>query len=849
MSEKGPGGSQSRRHAQRLWWSAEAGVGLLLLFCPLAISTVHPWAIATAAALSLATLCLTAWATVAGRERFSLPAPGAAFAAATAVIAFQLLPLPPSLLGLLDSHTRELFDFVLAPMGRYPAWRPLSLDPPATARELAKALTALSTFLAAAQVGRSRRARARMLGLLGISATLVAVIGFGHALVGASSLFGLFSYSFAAPPFLTTFGNPNHLASFLALGATALLGKVLSVRDRRVATAWAFAYLASGVGVLLTLSRGGIVAFLAAQLMLAVAVHFARESERTGTPLRARSLLVPAGATLVVAVSAYLAWDALAAEWASADSLDKVRASKLSMWPGFVPVVLAHPLFGVGRGAFEAAYQAFQDPAAYVTFTHPESLIFQWICELGLPAGLLLLAASAWALWNGLRRSAGEVERLACAFGVAAVALHELVDFGLELGGLAIPATVAFALLVSRRSGGLSFRTRWALLLPAAAAVAMGASLWMSLHSLRRDGEELAALSQTASAEELSKAVEAAAERHPADYYPHLLAARAWSQEKPLRPERVVSFANRAMYLNPAQSQPHLLAARALRATGHLSQAAIEYRLAFERGETSVVGEVARVFKTPEQMLSAMPQTPNGRASLADTLINRGKLDEAEAVARESLAEGENVPAIQRLARVALLRKQPDEALKLAERVDALAADQPWGINLRVEALLMRGELPKAIELLEGEGLRRFPINGELVLSLAGLKLQQGDTKGCREALRRLPAALDVGLRVRMLGLESAASERDGQGSKAMASMRSAVTLNPRDPNLHWLNAALLERQGRFDQAIREAEEAASLAEGYRPHAQKLRERVEARKKQVEEMERWRAVEGKGEEN
>ena len=630
MSEPGSRSHRSRRRAQGHWLRAEVALGLVLFFCPLAIATVHPWAVATAAGLGLLAVALSAVATLRSGEPFLIPAPGLAFAAATAFIAFQLLPLPPALVGLLSPATREVFDFVLAPLGRYPAWRPLSLDPPATANELVKAITYLTVFLAAAQVARSRRAKARLVTMLGTSGIVVSVIGFGHALWGATSLLGLFSFEHARPPFLTTFGNPNHLASFLALCATALLARVLVERDRKVATLWGFGYLTTGVGVLLSLSRGGIVAFVAAQAMLAIAVWMVRKSEREGVALEARAFAVPASVLLVVAVSAYLAWDALAAELSSADTLDKLKDSKLAMWPTFWPLMRDHWLVGVGRGAFEVAYQRFQDPflTGQATFTHAENIVAQWAADLGLPLALLVLGSCAWALLGALRRGATDPERLAMVFGLAAVALHELVDFGLELGGLAVPATVAFAVATCRQERASSFKRKAAvLLLPLVVAVA--AFSWVRAgHSLKADGQALSAQVGQQDAQAIAAAAADMAERHPGDYFAHLVAAQAFAAERPLHADLLVGFANRAMYLNPSLPLPHRLAALALRATGRMSQARIEYKLAYQLGDATALSEVTRVFKRPEEMLDAVPgDRPEPAWALADQLIGERRYD------------------------------------------------------------------------------------------------------------------------------------------------------------------------------------------------------------------------------
>ncbi len=849
MSEPGSRSHRSRRRAQGDWLRAEIALGAVLFFCPLAIATVHPWAVAVAAGLSLAAVALAATATLRSGEPFLVPAPGIAFAAAAAFIAFQLVPLPPFVVGLLAPSTRELFDFVLGPLGRYPAWRPLSLDPPATANELVKAITYLCVFLAAAQVTRSRRAKARLVTLLGTVGIAVSVIGFGHALWGATSLFGVFSFKHASPPFLTTFGNPNHLSSFLALCATALLARILVERDRKVATLWGFGYLATGVGVLLSLSRGGIVAFVAAQAMLAIAVWMVRKSEREGVALEARAYAVPASVMVVLAVAAYLAWDALAAELSSADSLDKLKDSKLRMWPTFWPLVKDHWLAGVGRGAFEVAYQRFQDPqyAGHATFTHAENLLAQWSADLGLPMALFVLGSCAWALVGALRRGATDPERLAMVFGLGAVALHELVDFGLELGGLAVPATAAMAIAVFRQDGAPAFKRKAAvLLLPA--VVALAAWGWLAAgRSLEADGAELSAMLGKAPAQEVAAAAARMAERHPGDYFAHLVAAQAYAAERPLHADKLVGFANRAMYLNPSLPLPHRLAALALRATGRLSQARIEYKLAYELGDKTALSEITRVFARPEEMLDALPSDePEPGWALADQLMKERRYETADEVLAASQARwGERPETLKRQARVASARGKPDEVIRLGARLSELAPTRTDGLQLRVEGLMSKRDAPGALALLESEGLKRFPMDAGVLLSVARLRLSRGDTKGCREALKRLPAGMESSVRLAAIALESNAAERDGQGTKALALMRQAVAMRPEDAGWQWQYALLLERLGRWDQAAREASQAADRSPALRQQAEELKARVAAKQKELEELQRWKSLEDK----
>jgi len=847
--------SGGRRSRQPWWLAAEAALVALLLFCPLAIASVHLGSMIAASGIALVALGLVAWASLKSGEPFHVPWPVPAFAVVVAFIGLQLVPLPPALISLLAPRTHEVFEFVLGPLGSYPAWRPLSLDPQATARELGKAVGYLAAFLAAVQVARSRRARSRLLNALGVAGLAVAVIGFGHALWGATELFGVFRYSFARPPFLTTFGNPNHLASFLGLAGTALLARALSERDRKIATLWGLAYLAVGVGVLLSLSRGGIVAFAAGQLMLGIAAHLVRRREREGSAVHAGSLGV-AGAVLgVLAVSAYLAWEALSSELATTDSFDEIGQSKVGLWPSFLPMLKAHWLVGVGRGAFEPVYQAFQEPSLRASLTHPENLLFQWSLELGAPLALLLTTACVYALVQAMRRNLGDLERLACAVGVGMVALHELVDFGLELGGLAMPTMVAFGLAMARREAELRVKRRAAVaVVPVLAGVAVVAFV-LGRSSARDDGAALIARTTNLPAVAIEGAALPLIERHPADYLPHVVVAEAWAQAQPPRYDKVVAWANRAMFLHPGQAPGHRLAARALRSVGRHDQARLEYRLAFTLGDRGALAEGARAYDVPSSLRALVPDDERGQVALVDELLRHKRIDLADQVASAALSDLEGragdkgahsgLELLKRLARIAALRKDPDALEALGRRMEALAPTDAVGMRTRADSLVLRGDLPAAIAALQA-GAKRHPTDLESALKAAELHLRARDTRGCREALARMPAQADLAVRTRVLTLEARAAEMDGQGAKAVGLMRMAVTLRPKDGPLRLQYALMLERLGRFDLATREATTLLEESKALAAPASALRQRLEAKRKELEANGRWQLLMGNG---
>ncbi|MFP2901598.1 hypothetical protein [Corallococcus sp. 4LFB] len=94
--------------------------------------------------------------------------------------ALQLVPLPPGLLAWVSPEAAALREDVLVPLG-LTGWRPVSLEPSATWRELAKHLAYLLTFVAAVQVCRARASRQRLLAVLAFTGAAVAAVGWTRA--------------------------------------------------------------------------------------------------------------------------------------------------------------------------------------------------------------------------------------------------------------------------------------------------------------------------------------------------------------------------------------------------------------------------------------------------------------------------------------------------------------------------------------------------------------------------------------------------------------------------------------------------------------------------------------------
>jgi hypothetical protein len=739
-----------------------------------------------------------------------------------ALCAVQLVPLPAGVLGGLSPEAAALREFALVPLGLEGA-RPVSLDAPATWRELAKHLAYLLAFLAAVQVCRARDSRKRLLSVVAFTGAGVAVVGLGHALLGVQALFGLLPWVHARPTLVSFFANPNHLAGFLGLSATVALGLALHTRPRQRALPYALAALASGLGVVLSLSRGGIAFFVFGQALLAVLmVRRRREGQGRAVPVWARSAAAVLGLLAVLAVGGYAAADGLWAEARSVDSVEEVRHSKVALWPMLAGAARAFPVLGMGRGAFEAAFPRYQTEANPNTLTHPENAVLQVAAEWGVP-GLLLLAVAVWGFARLLRRGGLESYELAALSAVAALALHNLFDFSLELPACAVAALVVLGAVARPREGarveGQPGGPRPTPLLLAAGAALAGVglvALGPGRHHLADAEAELAGLvASKAPAAEVRARGLTLIERHPADYLLYRLVASAHAAAGREGAAVALAFVNRALYLAPVDAASHRVAARALLALGRPAQGFLEYRLAYEAGEVSGLYEGLGQARTLEDLTRLTPDAPEVAVRLAEMLAGTpGRRELALAYlgwAREHFAGRPGVAALwTREARLRLAMGEPAAAAAAWAEVARLEPDARDTHLLHAQVLRARGEGPEALRQLE-QLLSRFPADVELAFTLASWQLDASLTRRAKATLEAVsPFLTNYAQRARLFTLEAVCLEREGLYSLAAERLQSAVRLAP-GPDAWFALARMQEKLRRYDAAARSVHEGLRL--------------------------------------
>lgn len=377
----------------------------------------------------------------------------------------QQVPLPRGLIEAIAPATAGLLEQVwpgpvagcdgttlIAPSP--PSWHPLTLDPALTRSLMFRVAAAALVFLGARAVfGAGGRPRRRLFYAVSLFAAVEAAYALGQWMTGATKILWLEKTAYLDSA-TGTLVNRNHFALLLYLGLGCTLSLLVreshhAGRQQRYA-ALADRWLASRatLSLLVGLQLAGIVAsksragFAAGLLVLLPCLPALLGGRRMARVLGWLVLALVAVPALLLAGPPLL--DRLAElprEWTSPSG----RGAVLRLMWG---VVVRFPVFGSGGGTFEWMFLVHRPAEIVGRYDYAHNDYLQTAVETGF-VGLALLLAPAVAFFAGqVRTRVHDVPERRydwpLLLALAAVAVHELVDFTLQL-----PAPMMFAALLA----------------------------------------------------------------------------------------------------------------------------------------------------------------------------------------------------------------------------------------------------------------------------------------------------------------------------------------------------------------------------------------------------------------
>lgn len=642
----------------------------------------------------------------------------------------QLLPLPSAWVALLVPESVDAWQSNAVLYGESPrSWIPMSLDPGATRLEIAKGSAIVAVFLTARVFAASHQ-RGRVLMAVAASGIAMALVAFAHKLAGATQVFGAYEPVYASSRLLAPLMNENHLGGFMALATPIAIGVALDTQRLERRLAWALGGGLCALAGVLSFSRGGILA-LAIGMTVFTAVYAARLSQTDRSLLRSRTVpMLVIGAFAVILVAVVLDGSGLAREMSHRHNI----TPKFEAAAATLPVITSHPIAGVGRGAFSAAF--VHEQGTEKRFFHPENLLVQWTSEWGLPIALLLLGIVIWSIARGfrLRRSYAHLGGLA---GLVAIGIQQLADFSLELLGVAAVASATLGAVADSVAVRFDYPVR-KLCLAISIFSLLGAALALSLQgsdvfTLEMRGRAALERENYGEAREL---VRRGLSLHPSEPIFGLIGAEVAVREADPSAGRWI---NRSQALAPLWSAPHLLAARWLFSLGETDQALLEIREAEALRPGSAKETICSLLRDAKDPAIALRAAPAGAAGAK--FLDRAALclplqspvaiaiDEASRTLDPTLP----TPAT-RQARRLLAEDRPLEAIELLRAVPKL--DQE-GRRMLAEAHLRGGD-PRAAAHTIVPLLTQLKVPSGVLRTAASIYATTGDESDLQGVASRL---------------------------------------------------------------------------------------------------------------
>lgn len=442
----------------------------LLAFMPLAFGAVEAWSEQVVVVLAAA-ICICFLLKLVFREDTHLVWSWAYVPAALFVLVavFQLIPLPSGLIGAISPGTaaikKELLgdlpnaDSVLSSMT-------LSFYTCATKHDLRLILSVAAVFFVVVNVWRTTEQIKRLLAAIAIIGGSIAVLALAQDLFGNGKIYW-FVPSVGEQAYSGPFINHSHYGQFMNLSIGAALGLILvkiheAFTGRKVTPPDVFEFISSpaakmtwfltGVAVIgaatifVSLTRGGMVAMLIAGAFTTLVLSSRGSVKGRGWAM----VLMALGAFICVL---YIGFDAVYDRLATLRELHEAQSGRWQIVKDISLAWTKFPVFGTGLGTHEVVYPMFDRSTIPALAAHAENEYAQAAEETGL-VGLGALAGFGIIIWvNYVRNIKSSYIPIRSAayglgFGLLAIMLQSLSDFGQHLPANAVLSAVCCALLV-----------------------------------------------------------------------------------------------------------------------------------------------------------------------------------------------------------------------------------------------------------------------------------------------------------------------------------------------------------------------------------------------------------------
>jgi tetratricopeptide (TPR) repeat protein len=441
----------------------------LLAFMPLAFGAVEAWSeevvVVFAAAISICFLLKLVLQKEAKLVWSWSYIPVALF---ILIAVFQLIPLRAGLVNAISPSTAVTKKELLGDLpnsGVLLRSMTLSFYPNATAQNLRLVLAVAAVFFVVVNTYRRPEQIKRLLGAIAIIGGSIAVLSIAQSLFGNGKIYWLVP-SGSGKASSGTFINHSHYGQFMNLSIGAALGLTMvkiheAFRGRKVTPPIAFEYISSpaarslwllvamiiigAVTVFMSLTRGGMASMLIAAGFTTLVLSWRRS-------LRSQSWVIVLMALGAFICILYVGFDAVYDRLASLQQFNQYE-DRLQIIKDIAVAWTRFPALGTGLGTHEVVYPMFDRSTIPALAAYAENEYAQAAEETGIIGlvALLVFGILVWKSYIVSVRSAFTPVRSAAyglGFGLLAIMIHSLSDFGQHLPANAMLSGISCALLL-----------------------------------------------------------------------------------------------------------------------------------------------------------------------------------------------------------------------------------------------------------------------------------------------------------------------------------------------------------------------------------------------------------------
>lgn len=329
----------------------------------------------------------------------------------------------------------------LSALAFFQSWLWISADPFQT-RFFALQLLSLTAFLALLYNYATTEDRVRVLVYTIIGIAIVSAV-FGILRQTTQYQTGFLLPLLKPNQGFAQFVNKNHFAYLMEMALGLVMGLIIAGGSKQRLLQFAL-LLPIWIALVLSNSRGGILAMLA---QVTIAPLFL---------LRTATLKLALAAVLVAGVLFGTIWvggERLVTNFTAAGNeltaTNTDGASRNEIWRASLKMFAAHPLLGVGLGAYWIGITAYHDASGVLTPQEAHNDYLELLSSggvVGLALGIWFVVIVVRLARRNLNVDTGFIRavRIGAVLGLAGVAAHSLLDFGLHLFG----NTVVFLTLI-----------------------------------------------------------------------------------------------------------------------------------------------------------------------------------------------------------------------------------------------------------------------------------------------------------------------------------------------------------------------------------------------------------------